>query len=284
MQDGLNRAAQAIANAEALLITAGAGMGVDSGLPDFRGPEGFWQAYPPFRKLGLKFHDLANPYWFERDPELAWGFYGHRLHLYQNTTPHEGYHILRRWCAHPRLGAFVFTSNVDGQFQKAGFDPERIVEVHGSLGWMQCTRSCGVGIVPSEGVRVAVDEATMRARPPLPACSRCGALARPNVLMFGDSAWDPSRSDRQERRLYQWLRAVRGGSLVLVELGAGTAVPTVRTFGEGIATSRDAFLVRINVREPETPQGHVGIPLGALAALRALEARMGSDSGDRVRD
>ena len=88
MDELLDRAAQAVATADALLITAGAGMGVDSGLPDFRGDEGFWRAYPPFKRLGLSFVDLANPRWFEDDPELAWGFYGHRLNLYRATTPH----------------------------------------------------------------------------------------------------------------------------------------------------------------------------------------------------
>ena len=68
------RAAEALAGAEALVIAAGAGMGVDSGLPDFRGPQGFWRAYPPYQKLGLSFEDLANPRWFSDDPELAWGF------------------------------------------------------------------------------------------------------------------------------------------------------------------------------------------------------------------
>ena len=94
--DDVQRAAEAIAKAKALLVTAGAGMGVDSGLPDFRGDEGFWKAYPPFRELGLRFVDLASPGWFEDDPELAWGFYGHRLELYRRTVPHRGFEVLRR--------------------------------------------------------------------------------------------------------------------------------------------------------------------------------------------
>ena len=53
---------------EAILIGAGAGMGVDSGLPDFRGGSGFWKAYPPYAKLGLDFVSLANPRWFVSDP------------------------------------------------------------------------------------------------------------------------------------------------------------------------------------------------------------------------
>ena len=62
----IQRAAEAIASSEALLITAGAGMSVDSGLPDFRGPEGFWRAYPPLQKLGLSFADMAQPHWFDK--------------------------------------------------------------------------------------------------------------------------------------------------------------------------------------------------------------------------
>ena len=76
---------EALHSSEALLIGAGAGMGVDSGLPDFRGKEGFWKAYPPLAKLGIRFEEMANPKWFQDDPDLAWGFYGHRLHQYRNT-------------------------------------------------------------------------------------------------------------------------------------------------------------------------------------------------------
>ena len=94
----LNRATRAVAEADALLIGAGAGMGVDSGLPDFRGNDGFWKAYPPFKKLGLSFAELANPYWFRHDPEQAWGFYGHRRNLYRLAQPHAGFAILRSWC------------------------------------------------------------------------------------------------------------------------------------------------------------------------------------------
>ena len=118
----IKKAAETIRDADALLITAGAGMGVDSGLPDFRGDKGFWKAYPPFERLGVSFVDMANPGWFSRDPELAWGFYGHRLGLYRATTPHRGFDILQRWADGLEYGCFVFTSNVDGQFQQAGFD------------------------------------------------------------------------------------------------------------------------------------------------------------------
>jgi NAD-dependent SIR2 family protein deacetylase len=81
------RAAQLIQQADALIVTAGAGMGVDSGLPDFRSNNGFWRAYPALGQLGISFSEAASPATFERDPHLAWGFYGHRLQLYRNTQP-----------------------------------------------------------------------------------------------------------------------------------------------------------------------------------------------------
>ena len=109
MSNGSDQVSSATAD-DALLIGAGAGMGVDSGLPDFRGPEGFWRAYPAFR--GRKFEEISNPVWFRRDPEQAWGFFGHRLNLYRTAAPHAGFETLRRWGESRPLGCSVFTSNV----------------------------------------------------------------------------------------------------------------------------------------------------------------------------
>ncbi len=267
----VQRAAELVRSADALLVTAGAGMGVDSGLPDFRGAKGFWRAYPAYEKLGLNFSAMANPRWFQQDPEFAWGFYGHRLNLYRRTVPHEGFSILRRFGKRMKHGAFVFTSNVDGQFQRASFHEDRIVEAHGSIHHVQCLRECGLGIGSAEGIEVEVDETSFRAKPPLPACPRCKSLLRPNILMFGDWAWDGSRSEAEERRLEAFLSEVGQGRIVVIECGAGTGVPTVRFFSERIVARRNATLIRINVREPEVPAGQIGIALGALEALRAIE-------------
>jgi NAD-dependent SIR2 family protein deacetylase len=251
-------------------VAAGAGMGVDSGLPDFRGPEGFWRAYPPYARLGLRFEELANPRWFHADPPLAWGFYGHRLNLYRRTAPHRGFACLRAWAERAPRGGFVFTSNIDGQFQRAGFAAERVVEVHGALDWLQCTR-CDAPIFPAPEAEIAVDEETFRAREPLPCCPACGRLARPNVLMFGDGGWDGARSEAQADRLEAWLAAAAGARLVVIECGAGTAVPSVRRFSESLARAAGATLVRVNPREPEVPRGQISLPMGARAALEALE-------------
>ena len=266
--------ADALANAAGLIIGAGAGMGVDSGLPDFRGNEGFWRAYPPFAKLGLNFTAIANPHTFVTDPALAWGFYGHRLALYRRTMPHQGFHILHKWAKQMDLGAFIYTANVDGHFQRAGFKPEQVWEVHGSIHWLQCLARCGSPVFPADDVDLTVDEETMQAKEPLPQCPACGNLVRPNILLFDDWQWNPTRSEEQEERFVNWLEKAKGARLVIMEFGAGKAIPTVRHFCERQAVRLDALLVRFNPRESEVPAAQVGLPVGALQGIEAIDKIM----------
>ncbi len=270
LEHAYRKTAEAILAADGLLIGAGAGMGVDSGLPDFRGPQGFWRAYPAFR--GRRFEELSNPVWFQRDPEQAWGFFGHRLNLYRATAPHAGFEILRRWGERRSLGCFVFTSNVDGHFQRAAFPSERVFECHGSLQFLQCVDSCTEAIWPVEDTTIAVDENTIRGRPPLPNCVHCGGLARPNVLMFNDSGWISNRCDEQARRYRNWLEQLVGKRLAVIEFGAGTGVPTVRWECE----RRGGQLIRVNPRDTSAPPDSIILPVGALQAIRAVDRMIGS--------
>jgi NAD-dependent SIR2 family protein deacetylase len=267
-----DRAASFLGQAEGLFVSAGAGMGVDSGLPDFRGTQGFWRAYPALGRAGMAFEDIASPDNFYRDPRLAWGFYGHRLALYRATEPHAGFAILRRFLDRLPEGGFVFTSNVDGQFQKAGFDPARICEVHGSIHHLQCCGPCKAGdaaIWPATSLQPEIDSENCRWLGDVPHCPTCGGVARPNILMFGDGAWLGQRSRAQHLRLESWRRRI--DRLLVIELGAGLAVPTVRWFGESLGVP----LIRINPRESEVQSSQsVSLPLGAVAALAAIEARL----------
>ncbi len=265
-------AADLIAQADALLVGAGAGMGIDSGLPDFRGPGGFWKVYPALGRQGLDFEQVASPLTFERSPALAWGFYGHRLALYRRTRPHPGFALLRQWGQRLDKGCAAFTSNVDGHFQAAGFEPERVTECHGSIHHLQCTRPCSDAIWPADAFVPDVDEASCTLRNAAPTCPHCGALARPNILMFGDGAWVGHRSDEQDARLMQWLQGTR--RLVVLEIGAGTAVPSVRFFSQDLLRRHGATLIRINPHEPavQRPQD-VALAGPALATLLTIDAR-----------
>lgn len=261
-----------LSEADALIITAGAGMGVDSGLPDFRGKEGFWNAYPVARRLNLHFHEMANPYWFGKDPGLAWAFYGHRLNLYRKTTPHDGFRLLLEYGRSRKHGYFVFTSNVDGQFQKAGFDPERIEECHGSIHNFQCINNCRGKIFEAPEKNIPIDEEKFRAIDPLPACPDCGQVARPNILMFNDWGWNSRRTGEQSARFARWLDELRATDSrpVIIEIGAGHAVPTVRMTSEEITRNAWGKLIRINPRDTDVPAGGIGISSGGLEGILAI--------------
>jgi len=287
-------------------------MGVDSGLPDFRGPQaspsplalaleaaklnshartsqGFWKAYPQAQALGLSFSDMSNPRSFVKDPRFGWGFFGHRYQLYRDAVPHEGYHVLRRWGGAARLGSFTFTSNVDGAFLAAGFDEEKLVECHGSIHYLQAfdARLCG-DIWPSAPQldKLVVDKATFLAdEATLPyhtvPSSDTPILCRPNILMFGDGGWISDRTDAQEARFERYVQSLpRDSRVVVIEIGAGLAVPTVRHTSESLLDMfSNAQLLRINPAEPQGPERTISIPEGGLAALTALDAALGGAAG-----
>lgn len=266
------QAAEFLREAQALLVTAGAGMGVDSGLPDFRGDSGFWRAYPLYARLGLGFVDAANPEHFDRDPHFGWGFYGHRANLYRETVPHAGFALLKSWIDRSELPAFVATSNVDGQFQKAGLSEESVLEFHGSIHFLQCTRPCSDRIWENRE-SFTIDLETMRADR-VPLCPRCGAAARPNILMFCDYRWVEERSRRQRERFNAFLARLGGRRIVVVEMGAGSAIPTVRALSERVGGFAGARVVRINTRESQIAPPHLSILCGALEALRGIDAAL----------
>lgn len=262
----IRKAAGLLDRADGLIIAAGAGMGVDSGLPDFRGNEGFWRHYPAMQRAGLSFHKMAAPDQFLASPGRAWGFYGHRLVLYRKTRPHAGFGILKNIASGMPGGAFVFTSNVDGQFQKAGFDDGQIYECHGSIHYLQCIDGCSDAIWPADDFMPEVDEDACLLLNAVPTCAACSSIARPNVLMFNDYGWLAQRSRKQHRRLNDWLSGMK--QPLVIELGAGMAIPTVRYFSEQLGVA----VIRINLREawlPPSP-GHVSLQMRALPALEML--------------
>lgn len=274
--DDIKIARELIKNADAVLITAGAGMGVDSGLPDFRGTKGFWKAYPPIEKLGLSFSDIADPKWFKVEPKLAWAFYGHRLNLYRKTVPHEGFAMLLDLVKLKNENYFVMTSNVDGQFQKAGFDEEKIYEIHGSIHYFQCaynsySKTCKGIIWNAKDETVDINMDKFEALN-IPICPTCKEIARPNILMFGDWDWLSSRSSKQEAQFNKWIKKNRRSNIVIIEVGAGTAIPSIRLKGEHIAkTYPNAKLIRINPRDSEVNFKNVlSIELGGLDGIEAI--------------
>ncbi|MCJ8346991.1 NAD-dependent deacetylase [bacterium] len=251
-----------------LLITAGAGMGVDSGLPDFRGDKGFWRAYPALKSKNLSFVEMANPIAFVNYPHLAWGFYGHRLQLYRDTLPHKGFLELLN-LSQKMDDYFVVSSNVDGHFQKSGFSDQSIYEVHGSIHYLQCTRCSKYPFF--NDIKFSVDLKTLESKS-LPRCD-CGSILRPNILMFGDYAWNDMIFYQQETRYGQFLSNIKlDDKLLIIELGAGLTVPTIQMQSNSINSRyQNSYLVRINPNDYQIYGDRASsIPMGSIEGLSNL--------------
>lgn len=268
MKNDLDYAISLLAKADGILITAGAGMSTDSGLPDFRSSGGLWNAYPPLKKFHLSFMQIATSKAYIERPDLSYWFWGHRLNQYRETPPHEGYAILKAWAEKMPNGYFVYTSNVDGAFQKAGFSDERVYEIHGTIFRMQCFYNCNDESWVTD-FQPITDDQQCRVLNKTPICPHCGEMARQNVLMFDDYFFCEKHYAPKEIALQNWLKQVN--NLVVVELGAGKAIPTVRRFSESTAKAKKAGFIRINKLDAGVPKMHfLSLEMNILEALKML--------------
>ena len=154
-----------------IAVLTGAGISAESGVPTFRGKDGLWQNYRP--------EELATPQAFRRDPRLVWEWYDWRRGLIEACQPNAAHHTLVEMEAH--LSEFLLiTQNVDGLHRLAG--SQKIVELHGNIWGMRCSRAC---CAPWQDRRVPLAEIP-------PKCPCCGALARPDVVWFGESLSGPA--------------------------------------------------------------------------------------------
>ena len=97
---------------------------------------------------------------------------------------------------------FAYTSNVDGQFQKAGFPEEKLVECHGSINYCQCSRCYKIIPMPLKEVPIDYDKCVATT---LPCCGTCKCLMRPNILMFGDYDWMSDRTEDQQSNFNKFI-------------------------------------------------------------------------------
>ncbi|CAF0764250.1 unnamed protein product [Adineta steineri] len=260
VQSLINRAAELVLNCDAILFTSGAGMGVSSGLGTFRGiAAGVW---PPLLKHPeFDFTDMSNPQWFElpqgnsekhNTANFGYAFWAYRYNAYTSSLPHVGYEIAKRWSNFNNIKyAFSFTSNIDGHWIKSDWNESEVLECHGSVNYMQCIDKCCQRIWNTDNaLNLEVDPKTDCAIGNLPQCHDCKKLARPNVLMFGDWKFLDIRLNEQTSHYDTFKSNITKikAKLLIIELGAGTAVPTVRCESERAFTDQKwtADFIRIN--------------------------------------
>lgn len=216
-----------------LVVLTGAGVSAESGIPTFRGPEGYW------RVGSVNYHpqELARASSFARDPETVWRWYLHRRAVCREAEPNLAHRVLAE-CAAQLDDFFLITQNVDGLHGRAGSPPATSYEIHGNIERMRCSAGCGTGeklpTIP-DGVSGSDTDGGLRARL---TCLGCGAWMRPHVLWFDESYDEP------HFRFESSLRAARGAALlVIVGTTGATNLPNLVARE---AAERGAVIVVIN--------------------------------------
>lgn len=169
--DETGRVADWVAGAARITVLTGAGISTESGIPDFRGPQGVWTKDPAAQRMFTLQAYLADPQlrvraWRNRRDHPAWV-----------AEPNAGHRALVDIERTGRLRALV-TQNIDGLHQRAGSDPSRVIELHGTLSAAECL-SCRARIPMAEALdRVAAGEDD-------PPCARCGGILKSATVSFG---------------------------------------------------------------------------------------------------
>ena len=289
LKEAINNASKSINDADALLIVAGAGMGIDSGLPDYRGPNGLWNTWHPARKLNMRYEQLSTHELFLNEPNLAWGFQSYLTKMYHNLEPHDGYKLLLNLAKNKfKDNYFVITSNVDSQFLKSGFSSDKLYEVHGTKRLWQCIdKTCNKNHFPwlMEIDKIPqIDEKSLYALDPLPKCIHCNKMARPNVSFFGDLVFNEKLTKVQSSKLYDWLESITNKKLVIMEFGCGISEHSIRfelknkqytmmsnewKLPKHFLSDINTKLIRIN---PDNQEDNdvIKINLGAMKAMKTL--------------
>lgn len=248
-----------------LLVVTGAGMSVSSGVPVFRMSDGsmstdFLRFLGDYNAARLK-HGLATaddwfsfsvPEMFRKETEFeAWQYWRWRM-LRALVTPADDYMYLNKIIESFNMDdVFIVTSNCDMLHERSGLPTQNIYEIHGSLGRLQCSTPCCQQLfkVDDKFVKRLNDEPEW-----VPQCPCCKtACLRPNVMIFGDHALVESNLSEQEARFADFKKRFQGSSYVVLEIGAGVVVSSIRCIAERNATSNDC-LIRVNPSQEECEQ------------------------------
>ncbi len=148
-----------------VLVITGAGVSAESGIPTFRGRDGYWRNLDPAK--------LATPEAFARDPNLVWEWYRERRQRIRNARPNAAHEAIAKLAENVDEFLLV-TQNVDDLHKRAGLAKEKMVQIHGDIFVTRCSR-CDFSFSECN-----------QERQEIPRCTKCGALMRPGVVWFGE--------------------------------------------------------------------------------------------------
>jgi NAD-dependent deacetylase len=203
---------------DTLVVMTGAGISAESGIPTFRGKEGYWTVgsaeYHPL--------EMATNAMFRRKPDAVWTWYLYRRTICRAAGPNAAHEAVVRM--EQALGDrfLLITQNVDGLHLRAGSSPERAYQIHGNIDYGRCARECRTELFPlPEGLppKAKGEELTEDERQAL-VCPACGGPARPHVLWF-DECYD----EEHFRFSSSLAAAARAGVLLVVGTSGATNLP-----------------------------------------------------------
>ena len=238
----IERAGELLAPVRALVVTTGAGMSKESGIPTFRdAPSSLWANFNP--------EDLATPQGFLKDPPLVWKWYNERRRMIGEASPHPGHYAIA--AMEPLFDEFLLlTQNIDNLHRKAGSNG--VVELHGNIFRFKCFDN-----------HHPIDQLPRTDEEP-PRC-QCGSMIRPDVVWFGETL-DPDHLDRA-------FAALTACEAILVVGTSGMVYPAAGF--PGAAKSSGAKVVEVNPEEtPISEIADVFVKAGAGEALPAIVERL----------
>ena len=220
-----------------ILWLTGAGISAESGIPTFRGKEGYWQV----GSRNYQAEEMATWSAYQEMPDEVWAWYLYRRGVCRAADPNAAHRALVRAEKHQGDRFLLVTQNVDGLHLRAGNSLERTYQIHGNIDFMRCSRECLPAPIPlPDGIdlrwekgRSLVGEELDRLK-----CPSCGALGRPHVLWFDESY------DEANFRFQSSIDAARHASLIVV---VGTTGATSLPMHIGtIAAQREVPMIVVN--------------------------------------
>lgn len=256
--DKVTSLAKNINDAEAIIILTGAGMGVDSGLATFRGKHAKGWTHSVTGK-DIDYYDICQGTMFDKKdhPESneAIKFWNECRNSYINAEPHKGYDILMKWVS--KKPYFVFTTNVDHHWARAGVPNNQLLEIHGSVDKMQCSQ-------PRNNECLILQNWDGDKK-----CPSCQAKLRPNILMFNDRGYIDEHQTELKKGYKQFIKDNQNKKIVLLVIGAGEAVPTISA--EVKSLLRQIPNCTEIVINPDNLSNRNGIATGALDGLQQID-------------
>ena len=219
-----------------LVVLSGAGISAESGIPTFRGPEGYWTV----GSREYRAEEMATFNMFQKQPDEVWQWYLYRLGVCRNAKPNAAHFAVVELEQMLNDRFFLITQNVDGLHLEAGSSTTRTYQIHGNINYMRCAVECTDETfnIPNVVTPKSKDQPLSNVERHALRCPHCGGRTRPHVLWF-DEYYDEAH--------YRYDSSIRAAINTDILLIVGTSGATNLPMQVGtLAAQRGALLIDVD--------------------------------------